>query len=167
MALEGIKALANSLPEIVKCPSSQTARIEAMYGAWLCGVCLGTVDMSLHHKLCHTLGGTFGLPHAETHAIMLPYVIAYNYTGCCDEMAILADVLPDSGGDALHGILLLQQRLGISMSLKDCGLDQNAIGKVAQIAMRDPYHHVKPVGEAELVGIITAAWAGESPKRAP
>lgn len=78
MAEEGIRALARALPAIAAKSDDRGARTEALYGAWLCGVCLGTVGMALHHKLCHTLGGTFDLPHAETHTIVLPHALAYN-----------------------------------------------------------------------------------------
>lgn len=57
LAVEGVKALANALPELINDPASKSARSAALYGAWLCGTCLGNVGMSLHHKLCHTLGG--------------------------------------------------------------------------------------------------------------
>ena len=63
---------------IVAEPSDLDARGEALYGAWLCGTVLGTVGMALHHKLCHTLGGSFDTPHAETHAIMLPHTVGFN-----------------------------------------------------------------------------------------
>jgi alcohol dehydrogenase class IV len=76
-AEEGVAALARALPKILDAPRDHEARSEALYGAWLCGVCLGTVGMALHHKLCHALGGSFGLPHAETHAIVLPHAAAY------------------------------------------------------------------------------------------
>ena len=46
--------------------------LDAQYGAWLCGMCLANTTIALHHKLCHVLGGAFDLPHAETHAIVLP-----------------------------------------------------------------------------------------------
>src|SRR6266702_4224475 len=76
MALEGIAALVGALPRIVVDPGDRRARANALYGAWLCGICLGAVGMALHHKLCHTLGGTFDLPHAETHTIVLPHALA-------------------------------------------------------------------------------------------
>lgn len=129
--------------------------------AWEQSTCPSIISFAIHSA------ARFGLPHAETHAIILPHVIAYNHTECCDEMAVLADVSAGSKGDALRGILFLQQELGIAMSLKDCGLNENAIQTVAQIAIRNPYHHVKPFGEAELVRIVTAAWAGERPHKAP
>jgi len=79
MAEEGIHALAHGLPRVVKAPSDLDARSDCLYGAWLCGAVLGAVGMALHHKLCHVLGGTWNLPHAETHTVILPHAMAYNY----------------------------------------------------------------------------------------
>ena len=78
LAEQGIAALARALPQIVREPKNREARSDALFGAWLCGTCLGAVGMALHHKLCHTLGGSFDLPHAETHTIVLPHAAAYN-----------------------------------------------------------------------------------------
>lgn len=96
LALEGTKALAESLPTIVDSPKDVQARSKAQYGAWLCAMCLGSVGMALHHKLCHTLGGSFNLPHAETHTIVLPHAIAYNAPKIPEVMKKLADVLPST-----------------------------------------------------------------------
>ena len=78
MAEEGVRALAAALPAIVADPGDMAARGGALYGAWLCGLCLGAVSMALHHKLAHVLGGSFDLPHAEAHAVLLPHAVAYN-----------------------------------------------------------------------------------------
>ncbi len=78
MAKEGIAAMGRALPAISKSPNDMQARSDALYGTWLCGMVLGNVGMALHHKLCHTLGGSFNLPHAETHTIVLPHALAYN-----------------------------------------------------------------------------------------
>ena len=78
MAAEGIRALARSLPAVVKEPENLDTRSEALYGAWLAGIVLGQAAMGIHHKLCHTLGGTFNLPHADVHAVVLPHATAYN-----------------------------------------------------------------------------------------
>src|SRR5580698_424094 len=90
MACEGIAALAKALPAIVAQPDDRDARWQALYGAWLSGVCLGAVGMGLHHKLCHTLGGAFDLPHAETHTIVLPHALAYNSRAIQPAMACIA-----------------------------------------------------------------------------
>ena len=79
MAEESIRALAEALPAVVKDAYDKQARSQALYGAWLAGICLGSVGMALHHKLCHTLGGTFNLPHAQAHAIVLPHAAQYNH----------------------------------------------------------------------------------------
>jgi maleylacetate reductase len=78
MAQEGVRAMARALPEVADDPGSLDARARAQYGAWLCGSCLGATTMGLHHKICHVLGGTFGLPHAETHTVILPHALAHN-----------------------------------------------------------------------------------------
>ncbi|MDF3834397.1 maleylacetate reductase, partial [Cupriavidus basilensis] len=73
MAEASIGALAVALPAVMDNPADLEARSGALYGAWLAGACLGSVGMALHHKLCHTLGGSFNLPHAQAHTIVLPY----------------------------------------------------------------------------------------------
>ncbi len=93
MAEEGLAALAAALPAIMAAPRDLAARTRAQYGAWLCGMCLGSSAMALHHKLCHVLGGTFDLPHAETHAILLPHATAYNAEAAPDAMARIARAL--------------------------------------------------------------------------
>lgn len=93
MAKEGIRSLNQALPKLAVNDQDLTARSEALYGAWLCGTVLGQCSMALHHKLCHVLGGAFNLPHAPTHACVLPYAVAYNAPGVPAAMAELADAL--------------------------------------------------------------------------
>ena len=93
MAAEGIRALARSLPVVVQEPDNLEARSDALYGAWLAGIVLGQAAMGVHHKLCHTLGGTFNLPHAEVHTVVLPHATAYNRDFAPDAMRIAADAL--------------------------------------------------------------------------
>jgi maleylacetate reductase len=93
MAEEGIRSLARALPGIIDNPHDREARADALYGAWLCGACLGAVGMALHHKLCHVLGGAFDLPHAETHTIVLPHAAAYNAPAAPDAMERIARAL--------------------------------------------------------------------------
>src|SRR5438309_7156014 len=93
MAEEGIRSLARALPKIKTDAHDVAARTAALYGAWLCGTCLGAVGMALHHKLCHTLGGGFDLPHAETHTVVLPHVVAYNASAASDGLGRVARAL--------------------------------------------------------------------------
>ncbi|EHY51963.1 hypothetical protein HRR83_003475 [Exophiala dermatitidis] len=165
LALEGTKALAESLPEIIKDPQSQPAREKAQYGAWLCGVCLGSSSMALHHKLCHTLGGSFKLPHAETHTIVLPHALSYNAPAIPDAMAKLASVLPGSEGDATKGLNILLEKLQVKRALKDFGMKEEDIDKAADIAVSNQYPNPRKIEKGPIRELIRRAWAGE-PARA-
>jgi alcohol dehydrogenase class IV len=113
LAKEGVKALSQALVVIATSAQDLEARNKALYGAWLCGVCRGSTPMFLHHKLCHTLGGSFNLPHAETHTILLPHTFAYNSVAAAAAGQILADALPDSDGDPVKGLNVLLRQLGV------------------------------------------------------
>jgi alcohol dehydrogenase class IV len=165
MALEGTKALAESLPVIVESPQDQKARERAQYGAWLCGVCLGSSAMALHHKLCHTLGGSFNLPHAETHTIVLPHALSYNAPAIPDAMEKLAGVLPGSDGDATRGLNVLLEKLKVKRALKDFGMKEDGIDKAAEIAVSNQYPNPRSVEQQPIRELIRRAWAGE-PARA-
>jgi alcohol dehydrogenase class IV len=165
MAAEGTRALAISLPEIVENPSSPRARSLALYGAWLCGTCLGSVGMSIHHKLCHTLGGSFNLPHAETHTAVLPHALSYNAPEIPEAMKKLAETLPESHGDAIHGLNVLLSKLKVKRGLKEFGMKEEDIDKAADIAVRNPYWNPREIKREPIRELIRRAWAGE-PARA-
>lgn len=161
LALEGTKALAESLPTIVEDPQNQAAREKAQYGAWLCGVCLGSSSMALHHKLCHTLGGSFNLPHAETHTIVLPHALSYNAPDIPDAMAKLASVLPGSEGDATKGLNVLLEKLKVKRALKDFGMKEEDVDKAADIAVSNQYPNPRALEREKIREIIRRCWAGE------
>ena len=91
--LEAIRAMAEGLPAVLDKPRDVAARAKALYGAWLCGTVLGSVGMALHHKLCHVLGGSFDLPHAETHTVVLPHVVSFNTRAVPEQLAPVAEIL--------------------------------------------------------------------------
>lgn len=166
LAIEGTRSLASALPAIVADPSSSTeARSAALYGAWLCGTCLGSVGMSLHHKLCHTLGGSFGLPHAETHTAVLPHALAYNAPKISEAMARLAEALPGSEGDAIRGLNVLLEKLQVKRGLREFGFREEDVDRAADIAVGNPYWNPREVERAPVRELIRRVWAGE-PARA-
>ncbi len=121
--------------------------------------------MALHHKLCHTLGGTFNLPHAETHTIVLPDAIAYNAPQIVEVMKKLANVLPGSDGDAIKGLNVLLEKLKVKRALRDFGLRDDQIDQAADIAMSSQYANPRELDRALLREVIRRCWAGE-PARA-
>ncbi|KAK5163128.1 uncharacterized protein LTR77_010912 [Saxophila tyrrhenica] len=161
LSLDGTKALAESLPIIVNSLQDVEARSRAQYGAWLCGMVLGAVGMSLHHKLCHTLGGSFNLPHAETHTIVLPHAIAYNAPNIPETMRKLAEVLPESDGDAIKGLNVLLTKLKVKRGLKEFGMKEEDVDKAAEIAVSNPYWNPRDIEKEPLRETIRRCWAGE------
>jgi alcohol dehydrogenase class IV len=161
MAEEGIRALAHALPIIMDRPDDREARTEAFHGAWLCGVCLGTVGMALHHKLCHTLGGTFDLPHAETHTIVLPHALAYNARAVPDAMTRIARAI--NTADAAQGLYHLARRLGVKLALRDIGMPEGGIDKAADLAMANAYWNPHPLKRNAIRDLIARAWSGDPP----
>jgi alcohol dehydrogenase class IV len=161
MAEEAIGALARGLPRVVAAPGDMQGRSDALYGAWLCGTVLGMVAMSLHHKLCHVLGGSFGLPHAETHAVVLPHATAYNAAHAPDAMARIGRAL--GGGPAAAGLHDLTKRLGAPTALRDLGLKESDLDRAAEIASRDPYANPRPIERAGIRKLFGDAWAGTPP----
>ncbi len=144
-------------------PADLDARGETLYGAWLCGTVLGQVGMALHHKLCHTLGGSFGLPHAETHAIILPHAIAYNAAAVPDLLAPVTDVFGGTGpGAALYDFAA---RSGAPMALRDLGLSEGDLDRAADLATQNAYWNPAPVDRAGIRELLDAAWEGRAPGR--
>ncbi|KAH7112077.1 maleylacetate reductase [Dendryphion nanum] len=165
LAKEGIRALAASLPIIMADGSDINARSMALYGAWLCGVCLGSTTMALHHKLCHVVAGSFNLPHAETHTILLPHTIAYNHPSISEANKDLAEVLPGAEGDSIRGLNNLIDKLGVERKLSEYGMEEDDIGKAAEIAMKNPYANPRMIEKEKIQELVRRAWAGE-PARA-
>ena len=161
MAEEGIRALAASLPTVVREPENLEVRGEALYGAWLAGACLGQVGMALHHKLCHTLGGSFNLPHAETHTVILPHATAYNFDAAPEAMTRIARSLGSI--DPAGALYDLARALGGPVSLKDLGMPRDGLERTAKLATENPYYNPRPVGYEAILELLTAAYHGERP----
>lgn len=162
MAEEAIRALGRALPAIVADPEDRKARSDALYGAWLCGICLGSVGMALHHKLCHVLGGSFDLPHAETHTVVLPHAFAYNAAAAPEAAERIARAL--GGNNAALSLFALSGTLGAPRSLKELGMPEDGIEKAADIAVKNPYWNPRPIERNAIRDLIARAWAGAEPQ---
>jgi maleylacetate reductase len=161
LAAQSIAALGGALPRIASSPDDREARSDAQYGAFLAGACLGSVGMALHHKLCHTIGGRFDLPHAETHTIVLPHALAYNAPSIPKAVETVARAL--AVDDAPKGIFELSKKVGAPRSLKDLGMPENGIDEAADLALSNPYWNPRPLERQGIRNLIARAWAGEEP----
>jgi maleylacetate reductase len=163
LAAEGIRMLARSLPSIARAPSNLDARGEALYGAWLAGMALGATSMGIHHKLCHTVGGTFNLPHAGVHTVILPHATAFNRHAAPAAMHVIADALGVE--DAAEGIYDLAVRLQAPVSLKEIGMPADGLDRAAELATEQPYANPRPVDYVGVRQLLEDAYRGTRPVR--
>ena len=160
MAEEGIRALASALPKIVADPRDLGGRTAGLYGSWLAGMTISTTSVALHHKLCHILGG-FGLPHAETHSIVLPHAIGYNQAAAPEAMARISKALGKT--DAARGLYELEEKLGIPMRLADIGMKEADLERAARIAVEAPYPNPRKVEYEPVLRLLRDAYDGRRP----
>lgn len=161
MAQEGIRAIASALPVISRRPTDLEARGNVQYGAWLCGTVLGSVGMALHHKLCHTLGGSFNLPHAETHTVMLPHVLSYNEAAAPEAMHRIASALGRT--TAPQGLHQLAVECGAPVTLRQIGMREADLDRAAEIACANPYWNPRPLDRDAIRALLQDAFDGVSP----
>jgi maleylacetate reductase len=165
MAEEGIRAAAAALQRLPSGPQDLPVRSEALYAAWLCGTVLGSVSMGLHHKLCHTLGGSFDLPHADVHAVVLPHALAYNAAHAPQAMACIARALAAAGipADASSVPLALQamsRRAGAPPSLQAIGMPAAGLDRAADLAVSNQYPNPRPLERDALRALLQRAFEG-------
>jgi alcohol dehydrogenase class IV len=161
MAEEGIRALAESLPVVVREPGDLTSRTQALYGAWLAGTALSAASMGLHHRLCHVLGGRYNLPHAEVHTVILPHAAAYNASAAPEAMRHIAAAL--RAEDAPGGLFDLAESLGAKTGLGDIGMRAEDLDEAADLAARDPYANPAPVTREGIRRLLDDAYHGRRP----
>ncbi|WP_416972147.1 maleylacetate reductase [Streptomyces sp. 4F14] len=159
-AEQGLRAFHDALPALLDHPGDQDARDLALYGAWMCGTVLGGVGMSIHHKICHTLGGSLDLPHAETHAVLLPHTIGYVAEAAADALIPAVDIFDDPLGAALFDFA---SSLRAPQRLRDLGVAESDLDTVTDLALAKPYWSPRPLEHQGIRSVLHDAWAGKRP----
>jgi maleylacetate reductase len=152
---EALRLLADALPVLVRRPTDLSARALALRGAHAAGVALDLASMGLHHRMCHVLGGTFGLPHARTHAAVLPHVVDFNAPAVPAAMARIAAAL--ASDDAGAGIRALEASIGMTAGLRALGFDARDIDRAAELVTANPYPNPRPATRDDIRAILRAA----------
>ena len=158
MVLQAVRSIDQGLRALHEDGEWVDARSELLYGAHLAGSCLGAVPMGLHHKLCHVLGGTFTLPHAPTHAVVLPYVMAYNEPAAPGVMSRIAEALDSD--HAPRAVQFLIRDLGGPTALRDIGFASADIGRAAELAVSRPYPNPREVTLDGITQLLQQAFDG-------
>jgi maleylacetate reductase len=163
LALEGIRALREGLPRVVADPEGITGREQALYGAYLSAVAFASAGSGLHHKICHVLGGMFNLPHAQTHAVVLPHVLALNAPSVPELERRMAAALDSD--TALRGLGRLRDRVDAPRALRDYGLRESDLPEAVEAVLRVvPERNPTTVTATNLQELLHAAWEGKDPR---
>lgn len=163
-ALEAITLIARALPVVAGSPTDAEARGDLLRAARLAGTCLETVGMGLHHKLCHTLGGSFDMPHAATHTVVLPHVMAYNAPAVPEVMLRVAEAMGTD--DAARGVHDLVVGVEGPTSLCDLGMAQADLTRAAGLATAKPYPNPREPERQGVETLLVDAWQGRRPRPA-
>ncbi|HEY0935152.1 MAG TPA: maleylacetate reductase [Trebonia sp.] len=163
LAAEGIRSLRDGLPRVVADPMELRGREDALYAAYLSAVAFASAGSGLHHKICHVLGGKYNLPHAQTHATVLPYVLAFNGPAAPAAERRIAAAL--GTGRALDGLVALQRELDAPHALADYGFTEDSVAAAAEaILPAVPESNPRPVTAEDLRTLLRAAWSGADPR---
>jgi maleylacetate reductase len=161
VAAEAVGRIVRALPRMA---SDAGARTEVLYGAWLCGTSLDSTTMSLHHKLCHVLGGSFGLAHAQTHTVVLPHALAHNERSAPGAAAVVAEALGGpataDGSGAGARLQRFAASVGAPTNLRDLGLSRDDVGEAARLVLASPYANPAPLDPEGVRGLLERAWEG-------
>ncbi|HEX2392382.1 MAG TPA: maleylacetate reductase [Solirubrobacterales bacterium] len=160
IAEAAIGALAESLPAVTETPGDLSARAAALYGAHLAGAAFALAGSGLHHRICHVLGGAYDLPHAETHGILLPHVVAFQEPAAPEPMARVALALGAAEGEpAAAALRRLAGRMGAPQALREVGMPADGIEPVIPAILEvAPPDNPRPVGAEDIASILRAAY---------
>jgi maleylacetate reductase len=169
VAAAGIRALAEGAPAAVARPQDIDARTLTLFGAYLAGSAFAAVGGGLHHKICHILGGALDLPHAETHTIVLPHVVAFFAPAAPDAMRTISDALPGSGApdDVAARLYDLGREVGAPAGLREIGMGEADLEPMIALVLAGTAggEHPRAVDERAVREILTGALEGTRPAR--
>jgi len=163
VAEEAIRAMAVGLPPVVDDPTDLSGREQVLYAAYLAATAFSSAGSGLHHTICHVLGGRYDLPHAQTHAIVLPHVLGLNAPSCAEADVRVARAF--GAATAVEGLQAFRERVHAPRALRDLGLAEGSIADAAQaVAIVVPSGNPAPVTVDVLEDLLRAAWAGTEPR---
>lgn len=164
IALEGVRAINNSLPTVMSDPKNIDARAQLLYGAAMSGITLGDTSAGFHHKICHVLGGAFGLVHADAHSVVLPHAVAFNAPVLKREMNQLAQALGCRESDVAGCLWDLANASGVPTSLAQLGLNRANLAEVATRAASEIRANPRIIDVAAINELLQRAFDGDRPQ---
>jgi alcohol dehydrogenase class IV len=169
-ALSGIRSIVTALPRCYANGNDAEARTEMLTGAFLAGTALAHVSMALHHGLCHTLGGTAGVPHGVANSIVLPHAMRFNSDAAAPQLAHAAEAMGIErvgrsdevvAEGAAQFVSRLITQLNLPQRLRDAGVKEGDLPNLSRVALqsRAVQSNPKPItNAAQLEVLLRAAW---------
>jgi alcohol dehydrogenase class IV len=166
--LRGIGLIARYLPRAVENSRDVEALSHVQVAACLSAMGVYSAWTGIHHAIVHVVGGRYKAPHAEIHALMLPYAMRWNLDATVAAHARMAREIGIEGEDenALAAaipehVFAMNQRMGLPLRLRDLGVPRDGLRQLASDALNDysVYTNPKPVTAAEQVlEVLEQAW---------
>jgi homogentisate 1,2-dioxygenase len=159
-AEEALRLLAASVVRLAARPDDADAREQALEGSYLAGTVFADAGGGLHHKICHVLGGMFGMPHAATHAALLEHVVRFQRDAGAGAMSALARALGSI--DPVEGVALLARTTGVAVGLGTLGMPSDGVERVVEAVVASrPF---ESLDRDRLRAMLDAAWSGPAPR---
>lgn len=175
LALQAIRLIARSLRKAVENGTDKQARTDMSNGSYLAGLAFFNAGVAGVHALAYPLGGQFHIPHGESNAVLLPYVMGYIRKSCTKRMA---DILNALGGNSsylseeeasyrcVEALTRLVDDVGIPKTLRGFGIQETALESLTEDAVkqkrllaRSPLplqeHDIRTIYQSAFSGVIT------------
>ena len=138
-------------------PGDLEARTNMMMSS-LMGAIAFQKGLGAVHSLAHPLSSDFGMHHGTSNAVLLPVVLEYNRPAVESRLRELAELF--GGGDPAELVRGLNRRLGIAPRLRDWGVPEEALPRLADKAIQDGCHqnNPRPCSREDLLALYRAAW---------
>lgn len=171
LAREALRLLGANIESAVFDGSDRAVRANMLLGSMLAGQAFANSPVAAVHALAYPIGGTFHIPHGLSNALVLPHVLRFNQPRAYAAYAeIAADAFPALAGiegaqarsaQFIEALADLSQRLGMPTRLRDVGIPEEALEKMAADAMlqtRLLVNNPREVTESDALAIYRAAW---------
>ncbi|MYW70073.1 iron-containing alcohol dehydrogenase [Streptomyces sp. SID8379] len=154
LATEAADGILATLPRVLDDPSHIGHRGRLQESAWLAGLCLAGTRMGLHHQLAHALGGTYDLPHAALHTLLLPHVMAFNLPYAPTAAARLNRV---AGGDPVAAVTRLARSYDGPTTLTALGVPRDGLRPIAERVAAAPHPNPRTVTTDAVTRLLEGA----------
>jgi alcohol dehydrogenase class IV len=171
LAREALRLLGANIETAVFEGGNAEARGAMLLGSMLAGQAFANSPVAAVHALAYPIGGTFHIPHGLSNALVLPHVLRFNAP---EAHAVYAEIAADAfphlaeveGSQArcaafIEALENLAETLGMQTRLRDVGIPESALAKMAEDAMlqqRLLVNNPRSVSEADALAIYRAAW---------